>query len=242
MSEKKDWRAAVLDVLPEKSKELLARLEEFAGREIVFAAYTTPPDDGEVNPDAPATEMTAAGARILLRDGMPIPAQGVTHELLHIERYWVEGVPQLFPANPANGKNCAQMENALEHLVIVPREAAYGFEPYGHWNDTYGKRWTGDRLAPTKPSAVLRMEALMGWLATSTVTDEVVKATMAKIIQDAGFFSEAEKFKARMNEFVPSKEKMAKCLARFLKIPDGAVVLRYFNAKAGTIRDEKVGG
>lgn len=74
-----------------------------------------------------------------LRDGFPVMAQGVTHELLHIERYWMEHVPQLYPADRRNWKNCAQMENALEHLVIVPREADYGFDPHRHWNETYRK-------------------------------------------------------------------------------------------------------
>lgn len=240
MITKQDWRAAVLAVLPEKSKDLLEKLESLAGREIAFAAYATPPDPSEVNPDAPATEMTAAGARILMRDGSAIPPQGVTHELLHVERYWMQGVPQLYPANPAFFKNCGQMENAMEHMVIVPREADYGFEPFGHWNETYRRTWVGDPVPATMHPDIRRMKCLMGWLATQVISDDAVKDMMAKAIISAGHMDEAERFKKRMNEFIGSKEKMVQCLARFMKIPQGGVVLRYFNAQAGTIRDEKV--
>src|SRR5262245_10877599 len=56
------------------------------------------------NPNAAATQVEAGRAVILLRESAPISERDVLHELLHIERYWLERVPQLEPLrdHPSN--------------------------------------------------------------------------------------------------------------------------------------------
>ncbi|MBB6124604.1 hypothetical protein [Sphingobium subterraneum] len=55
-------------------------------------------------------------------------ASEVCHELLHIQRYWIEGVPQLDAIDRAENKVAISnhIENIVEHSVIVPRQANYG--------------------------------------------------------------------------------------------------------------------
>jgi hypothetical protein len=231
-------RAEVLETLPERSLALLKRLEAHACRYIRFAPHRAPPVPGDPNPDAPVCEITAGGATIRLRLGAPILAQGVTHELLHIERWWLEGVPHLYPAHPALKHICEGLENALEHLVIVPREARYGFEPYGHWNETYREIWSRSPLTPAMPLDVRRYTCLLAWLATSHVTDESVNARIEEHVRMEGLFDEAEAFKREIKAQLTSKPELVSYVARVLRIPEGAVFLRYYNASAGTVRDE----
>ncbi|WP_139247271.1 hypothetical protein [Hyphomicrobium sp. NDB2Meth4] len=80
----------------------------------------------------------------------------------------------------------------------------------------------------------------MGWLTTSIINDADVIEMMSKAIKAAGHFEEAETFKRRMNKFLGSKEGMVKCLARFMKIPDESVVMRYFDVHSQSFKDVKV--
>ena len=233
-------RALALATLPEKSRELLDRLEAHAGKEIIFAPYLTASKPDEPNPDAPSCEVTPAGATIRLREAAPIPPQGITHELLHLERWWLEGMPQLYPARPEARQNCELMENALEHLVIVPREAEYRIRALRLLERHLWEKMVKEPFPPTMPAEIIRTKCLMGWLATGYITDESVIALIETAVRAEGHYEEAVKFKRRMNDLLSSKQQTVACLARFMNIPEGLVVLRYYNVAAGTYRDERV--
>ena len=110
-------------------------IENFAKREIQVELDPRPVSPTEPNPDRPASQTNHNRATIFIRSEESFQPQGILHELLHIHRYWVEAVPQVMPAKGDRNTDeswriTSQIENTLEHLVIVPREADYGFEPY----------------------------------------------------------------------------------------------------------------
>jgi hypothetical protein len=93
-----------------------------------FERYHFPPRKHSINPDAPATEISHDSATIYIHGTQQRHLFGVPHELLHIRRNWCEGIPQLHPK--ANDQHqltlCGNVDNIIEHLVIVPQESEYG--------------------------------------------------------------------------------------------------------------------
>ena len=114
--------------LPSAVISLMDELEAFARQEIGFDNYSSPLERSAFRPGAAATMVTHEEATIYLHDFDQVDVHAVAHELLHVWRYWIDGVPQLSPArNPeANAAACANFENTLEHHYIVPHEANYG--------------------------------------------------------------------------------------------------------------------
>jgi hypothetical protein len=60
-----------------------------------------------------------------------------------IQRYWIEHAPQLEPLlnHESNWDVTGRIENVLEHLVIVPREANFGFAPRPQWDEVARREW-----------------------------------------------------------------------------------------------------
>lgn len=103
-------RSAVLSILPSPSRNLLDEIERFAGVEVEFVRREEPATPTIPNPDASATEVHHDRAVIsIYRDA--ITPDGITHELLHIHRYWIEGVPQIMQIgnNPDHWSNTSQI-------------------------------------------------------------------------------------------------------------------------------------
>lgn len=65
------------------------------------------------------------------------PNGAVRHEVLHVQRFHVEGVPKLAADNEnwdkAFSDRLVDLDNAIEHLVIVPVELQFHPERLTHW-------------------------------------------------------------------------------------------------------------
>src|ERR1043165_8017081 len=89
--------------LPSNIAMLVARIESVAKREISVDVDSRPVSPTSTNPDRLSVRITPTDATILLRSRDAFPPHDVLHELLHIERMWVERVPQLVPAHDPLG-------------------------------------------------------------------------------------------------------------------------------------------
>src|SRR5262245_47533601 len=127
-----EWtREDAIKLLPENVCALLREVEDWSGLKIAIQQNSDPPDPDDPFPQVPATIFSHDSATILLRSVDSNP-QGTLHELLHLKRYWVEGIPMLTATDGiiSNKRITNDLDNQLEHLAIVPQEAAFGFEPY----------------------------------------------------------------------------------------------------------------
>jgi len=61
------------------------------------------------------------------------PLHNVFHVLLHLHRYWVEGIPQLWHETNGCAGALLNIENAYENLVIIPVEIAHYPEAFSYW-------------------------------------------------------------------------------------------------------------
>lgn len=224
-----------LDQLPAKSASLLKEIEEHSGREVHVLPNPYPVGLTDPNPTGMACMVDESGARIFLRNES-LDAHSFTHELLHIHRYWVRQIPQVVPVSDPNGTNIrvtSSIENAIEHLIIVPEEEQYGFEPYAHWNFTCRLNW--EQLDPSTMSKfALRKNCLLGWLTVSNLVSDVEVVSKAeKVIGKQGFLQKAKEMNLKVCKYSSSKEKQISCIVEFLRIPRTEVKLVYFDPRSG---------
>lgn len=231
----KDMESKYLQQLPVQAQKLVEEIENFAKLEIQMGPNPHPISKTDPNPDATALHVTEKEAVILLRNLDDFPLQGVTHELLHLHRYWNQQIPQLVPHNDPSDQNFAvtvAIENALEHLIIVPHEADYGFEPYEYWNQTQEKNWNRYPWAENINTWSRRMNCLIGWLSVNNlVTRDKLKLSVQAAIKKEGYWNEVEKYSAKIRKLLTSKVQCLTTTTRFLKIPNEDVRLLYFDVK-----------
>jgi len=214
---------------------LMDELETYAKLTIRFERYRFPVSPHAYNQKPTATEVDHEGATIYLHDFDRIDQHGVTHELLHIHRYWIDGAPQLVPAEgkdtPGNVRACGDVENALEHLIIVPRETGYGFGSTGFWNAVAKKLWEGHPWRDITDPLDRRNKALLGRLGLELATDKEVLARAAACLRSEGLSDEVERFATRINQFLGDKPRAVGCAIRFLKAPKGVTRLVYMDVR-----------
>jgi len=130
-------------LLPANILALVDEIESHTRRTIEVRQNPYPRSTTNPNPDSLGAAVDESNAFIYLYQETDFTPQAVCHELLHIRRYWLENIPQILPVLPDADKMSvtSHIENTLEHLIIVPREQGYGFEPYAHWNHTTDKNW-----------------------------------------------------------------------------------------------------
>lgn len=220
--------------LPPDIAKLVDDIESFARREILVEVDTRPVSPSSPNPDRLAVHVTPTEARILLRSRDVFRPHDVLHELLHIERLWVEQIPQLLPIHDPHGNRsriAGDIENALEHLVIVPREANYGFDPYPYWNETSRRNWAGYPWPTMTDPWSRRKACLLGWLTVFyLVNDSVGRCHVEECLRKEGLLEEAHRFGARIGEKLRiSKPQAQSAVLRFLEIPWTDFMIVRFN-------------
>jgi hypothetical protein len=228
-------REEVRHALPANVLALMDEIEAYAelAINVDINPKAIPASTIDANPLAPAAEISHDRATIYLREANT-DAQGILHELLHIHRFWVERIPQIQPVgqNDNQWSVTASIENALEHLVIVPREADFGFDPYPYWNEIERVLWAAYPWPSITLPFARRKHCLLGWLTTELVNDPEVKELVRAGVAREGLFVEAEKFRRRIGALLGNKERTVACAVRFLKIPRDQARLVYFDVRA----------
>lgn len=221
-----DHRDTVVSQLPGATIELLNRIEEFANARVVFRdTIMLKSAGGGSKADVEALYVDHERAYLSLPNPHNINANAVLHELLHLHRYWVESVPLIEPKKDI-GKNvefAANLDNDLEHLVIVPIERTYGYNPEPYWTELSKKYWQNypwDYL----PVAIKREQILKGWLHSPLISSEMRDTLQTKLLSD-GMLNEAERFRQRIHDLLHSKPRAVSAALRFLKIPRDEVHL-----------------
>lgn len=232
--------------LPANLQALVDNIEAGAGQEVRVEMNPHPVSPTDPNPDAMATSVTEYEATIYIRSPETFVAHGAAHELLHIERYWLKQVPQILPIPAAADADritiTSDIENCLEHLVIVPAEAQYGFEPFDYWNKTFATNW-GRHPWPDLPIPwARRKNCLLGWLTTlSLASDEEVKALAMRVLQAEGHWHDAQKFADKvLRQAHTDKAAALATVVRFLQIPLEEVDLVTFDPRSKRRKVERI--
>src|SRR5262249_29258125 len=131
-------REAVRKNLPANVLALMDAIEAFAGLEIGVTGRSGPPRRN----DAASATLSFDYATIILPASGSISPLVMLHELLHIERYWMQGVPQLFFADfGVSPVDLMCIDNHLEHFFVVPACRAYGYDDRDYWAREAERNW-----------------------------------------------------------------------------------------------------
>ena len=197
----------------------------------------------EVTAEALACRVDHNSAVLLLPPTGETTAQAVLHELLHIHRYWNEQIPKIMPVSESDSRwsIANAIDNSLEHTIIVPREAEYGFEPYGYWNAVTRRNFSDYPWPEIADQFARRKNCLIGWLYCSKLIDDAdVKETVRSALRSEGLLHDGEQFAAKVSRLASNKAQMISAAIRFLHIPRKDVRLLYCDIQGRRRRIEEV--
>lgn len=167
------------------------------------------------------------------------PDGAVRHEVLHAHRLHVAQVPRLAVAedadwDPAFESGLTQVDNALEHLVIVPMELQHHPLRQEHWDAVMSQVW-GQKL-PQADALDRRIGACLHWtfLRHVTPTSPVLEIATA-FLQTHNLTAEADAFVGHLVPRLGNKVDVARAFFDwFVEVPKSRVALEYLNSAKGT--------
>ena len=168
------------------------------------------------------------------------PNGGVRHEMLHVKRLLVDGVPRLalsetVDLDPQFENALTTVDNALEHLVIVPIELGYHPERRAHWEAAMQRTWCVDfqrehNQLDRRVSACLHWTFLRHVLPDSPLVDSAIIAMEACDLR-----SEANDFCDQLIPLLNDKLSVVQLFfSWFSDIPKNKVAVEYLNRIRGT--------
>lgn len=145
------------------------------------------------------------------------PNGAVRHEVLHIHRFYVEGVPKLVLRNQTRGnrglaENFTDIDNALEHLVIIPQELQLHPERREHWE---AMAMEICRDLEEIPEHARKLAVCLNWTFLSHVLPNSPQTSvMRDFALSHGLLTLAKDFAAKLLEVLDRKEEMLRVLAQ----------------------------
>jgi hypothetical protein len=166
------------------------------------------------------------------------PDGAVRHEVLHVQRFHVDGVPKLALADGAAWHKgfrdvLAALDNAVEHIVIVPVELQFHPERRTHWEAMMSDVWSG---LPFAPEGELRLAVCLHWTFLRHVLPGSPQIEIARnFMNEHALFGEADAFADQFLSVAASKEEMVRILfLTFPEIPKNRSALEFVNSVTGT--------
>lgn len=221
-------RLRTLDAFPEKVCALLDEIESYADVEVGFELRVGATE-------AAALSINHEGATILLDDFDEVPVEGAVHELLHLHRYWPQQVPSIVAIDRANKNIVDGIDNAIEHLFVVPQQIQMGYEVTAYWTEMARGNWTGYPDEWSDDPATRRRVALIAWLTLKLTNDDSVTSLAERCTNEEGLLPEARRFVRRIESLQSSKPRMVSAVFRFCNLPMDGARLATFD-----IRDRKL--
>lgn len=188
-------------------------------------------------------EVDPHSARIIIPSDDYFPEGSVLHELLHLRRILTERVPRLTfchdydPWSPQFETALTNLDNSLEHLVIVPEELIHRPERKTYWTKVM-RRVLADLSSPHRPDGDRERLALQNTGFVSTVLDDLLLVSdFATLLEELGVMERAEVLLGSIRTSLRSKEQLAKAFVTQLRIPAERICLEYIDTKLGTSRE-----
>jgi hypothetical protein len=218
--------------------EIQALVEDIERRSGIEICVET--DDSRVGrnvgePDPLACVIDESEARLLVPSSTELSDGPVLHELLHIHRFLVEGVPQISVCEdrwtPHLEQVFAQLDNNLEHLVIVPLEIQRIPERHGLWVKKF-RRVLSQVRDGKLPKADQKFLAIYGRFFVDYVLKDTTLLELSESILDTlGLQSEAEVFRQKIFSALSSKEAAIRVVVDLFKLDPSLICLDYLNPR-----------
>ena len=226
-----------LDRLSEPVKQFVRQVEERSG----IAIHVIP--EKQLNGGGPTGHgelqifITDHSIQLFAPSNGYFPDGAVRHELLHADRFHVQGVPKLALAEQAWDRSFADalthIDNAIEHVIIVPLEIELHPERRGHWEALMEKVWFD---APSNPPDQRRLAACLHWTFLRSVLPDSPQIQVASdFIEKHGLRAELDEFFERFHSLKASKKDLVGYLLQsFPEIRRYHPALEYVSSLTGT--------
>jgi hypothetical protein len=187
--------------------------------------------------------------RLLAPTNGYFPDGAVRHEVLHVHRLRVAGVPRISLADavdfaPEFEAGLTRIDNALEHLVIVPIELQHHPERRQHWEQIMARIWGQD--LPAAPSELdRRIGACLHWSFLRHVMPGSPAAATAEAFMQGneGLRAEADSFADQAVALLADKAALVRFFFdRFSELPREMAALEFVSSETGTRQEPIPGG
>lgn len=185
-------------------------------------------------------DIEAQRVHLLIPENGYFPDGAVRHELLHVHRLHVEQVPRLALAdhvdwNPRLEAGLMTVDNALEHLVIVPQELNHHPERRAHWEAVMARVWTVD-IPQASSELDRRIGACLHWTFLERVLPGSPSLDVAvSWLGTQGWRPEAERFSEEIWSRVTDKvATVGSFFDMFPQLPRADVALEYLSSMTGS--------
>lgn len=174
------------------------------------------------------------------------PDGAVVHELLHLRRFLLQGVPMLYVdeeqpiGTSAFADGIHKLDNALEHLVIVPIELGYRADRVAYWTRILESIWRQDIPAFPDEEDKARWAKVHWTFVRHVLSDTAVSPLAEQLLQDMGILAEANALHdAVISALAKSKEDATRICLGLLGLPAERVGFEYLDTKRGTRHFER---
>lgn len=229
-----------INKLPDDLQEFVLLIEETTGLEIEIEIDASRAGRNKEEPDPLACVVNESEARLLLPAEDHFPEGSVLHELLHIKRFLVDGVPQITACEdrwtPQLESVFVQLDNNLEHLIIVPLELQQRPERRQRWITVL------DRVLGTLQAKQVSgpdrdfLSIYTHLFAARVLQDSVLESKAVAALSTFGLMEHALLFEKAMMIAMESKESMVRLCVEQFSLNHDFICLDYFNPREGSCR------
>lgn len=166
------------------------------------------------------------------------PDGAVRHEVLHVQRFHIEGVPKLALADDEDWDRdfsdaLVGLDNAIEHVVIVPVELQFHPERREHWEAVM--RNVCSEL-PYVPEGERCLAVCLHWTFLRHVLPRSPEIEIVRnFAMEHGLLEMADHFADQFLAIAANKEEIVRFLfLTFPEIPKSRAALEYINSFTGT--------
>lgn len=231
-------RPEYLDRLSDSVQEFIREVETLAGVEIEVLPSIKQNDRGPTRQGALEIVINAQNIQLFAPTNGYFPDGAVRHEILHVRRFHIEGVPKLALADEEQWDGrysdaLGALDNAIEHLVIVPVELQFHPERREHWEAVMRNVYSE---LPDAPESDRRLAVCLHWTFLRHVLPDSPQFEIAKqFAAEYGLLEVANHFADQFLSAAASKEKMVSILFQtFPEIQKNRAAFEYINSVTGT--------
>lgn len=231
-------RPEYLDRLSDSVQKFIREVERQAGVEIEVLPSLKQNDRGPTGQGALEIVINAQNIQLFAPTNGYFPDGAVRHEILHVQRFHIEGVPKLALADEEEWDRgfsdaMGALDNAIEHVVIVPEELQFHPERREHWEAVM--RSVCSRL-PDVPESERRLAVCLHWTFLRHVLPDSPQIEIAKhFATEHGLLELADHFADQFLSAAASKEEMVRVLFQtFPEMPKSRAAFEYINSATGT--------
>lgn len=166
----------------------------------------------------------------------------VVHEVLHLRRFLVDGVPRLVVPDDYEGERLDPQDgvtahdNVFEHCVIVPEEIQRCPGRQEYWDQLMLRRWR-ELESPQMSEAARREASVVMWaFVRHVLPGSEILPVAAEILKRINYEALAEQFSAAVLPVLTNKEQAIQTWWNQLGFDQNMVIFEYLDARRATLR------